>query len=707
MYRSQGSITIRRRPKDGTDGKDGKDGQSAVRLDLSNQNVSMLYDAEGNLLSGSVTTQARLYVGGTAVLPAAVSWYISEYEGCTSSQVSLSALTGIITVTGINASGHITVQATYGGITYSAVLSLLKIVGTVKYDLDVSPNAVAYNSTTGAKSASAIIIKVRRTAMDASGGVTASYVNSIPNGYVTVDGEQMTSGFYPYYSHPVDVSRDAHVIELYANSVRQDIETVPINKSANGTDGKDGNGIFNTYIHYGVSASGIDPPAYWQTDIPEVAQGQYLWTRTTIIYTDPDKENKISYTVAYMGKDGIGEPGLPGCIYRKTVWETGKTYRNDKVSGGTAEDGLRYIDVCLDTDIALIGSDTFNMYICRQTHTSSDDIPLAEGAYWQETNSSAPIATALVLSRQIIADYIDVASIAAKQAFIEALTVNKLATSSKAISKRILINDGDLGYLQVFDGMDERVRVSAEAVEGIDDLIETTTRGSGSKSATVTPTTPPSAYYEVQMASTTQFALTKGTFALKDTEVSVTLPLLNSVAQTMPDWLPPTAIIELWSNVYTTALMVWETTAKDLTRGTSNYTATVRVTTDKGYTLAIPPPSTTKYYLKLKLRVAPNSGTLSSSKTVSATYTLKSAFITNGRMTAIGNNGLYSVWGVNSYVFITADNDIQMRNGAVGIDLKGGAIALTLDNIRYTVSAASAKDTDGSTIKVLKLTQST
>ena len=707
MYRSQGSITIRRRPKDGTDGKDGKDGQSAVRLDLSNQNVSMLYDAEGNLLSGSVTTQATLYVGDTAVLPAAVSWYISEYEGCTSSQVSLSALTGIITVTGINASGHITVQATYGGITYSAVLSLLKIVGTVKYDLDVSPNAVAYNSTTGTKSASAIVIRVRRTAMDASGGVTASYVNSVPNGYVSVDGEPMTSGFYPYYSHPVDVSRDAHVIELYANSVRQDIETVPINKSANGTDGKDGNGISNIYIHYGVSASGINPPAYWSPDIPEVAQGQYLWTRTTIVYTDTTKANKVSYTVAYMGKDGIGEPGLPGCIYRRTVWETGKTYRNDKASGETAEDGLRYIDVCLDTDIALIGSDIFNMYICRQTHTSSDAIPLAEGAYWQETNSSAPIATALVLTRQIIADYIDVASIAAKQAFIEALTVNKLATSSKAISKRILINDGDLGYLQVFDGTDERVRVSAEAVEGIDDLIETTTRGSGTRSATVTPTTPPSAYYEVQMASTTQFALTKGTFALKDTVVSVTLPLLTSVDGTMPDWLPPTAIIELWSSAGTSALMVWETTAKDLTRGTSNYTTTVRVTTDKGYTLAIPPPSTTKYYLKLKLRVTPNGGTISSSKTVSATYTLKSAFITNGRMTAIGNNGLYSVWGVNSYVFITADNDIQMRNGAVGIDLKGGAIALTLDNIRYTVSTASAKDTDGSTIKVLKLTQST
>ena len=61
MGQAQGHITVRRRPKDGAAGDD------AMRLDLNNENDSLLYDAEGNLLSGSVVTVATLYKGEAAV----------------------------------------------------------------------------------------------------------------------------------------------------------------------------------------------------------------------------------------------------------------------------------------------------------------------------------------------------------------------------------------------------------------------------------------------------------------------------------------------------------------------------------------------------------------------------------------------------------------------------------------------------------------
>lgn len=66
--------------------------------------------------------------------------------------------------------------------------------------------------------------------------------------------------------------------------------------------GKDGNGIASTVTTYAASESGTTPPSSWQTEIPAVAQGSYLWTRTVITYTD--ETTSTSYTKAYQGQDG-------------------------------------------------------------------------------------------------------------------------------------------------------------------------------------------------------------------------------------------------------------------------------------------------------------------------------------------------------------------------------------------------------------------
>ena len=67
--------------------------------------------------------------------------------------------------------------------------------------------------------------------------------------------------------------------------------------------GKDGNGIASTVITYAASENGIIPPSNWQSEIPEVAQGSYLWTRTVITYTDDT--TSTSYTKAYQGQNSV------------------------------------------------------------------------------------------------------------------------------------------------------------------------------------------------------------------------------------------------------------------------------------------------------------------------------------------------------------------------------------------------------------------
>lgn len=78
--------------------------------------------------------------------------------------------------------------------------------------------------------------------------------------------------------------------------------------SKDGKDGTSGRGIDYTEIKYAVSDSGANPPpadaSEWQATVPEVLQGQFLWTRTIITYTD--KTSTTTYSVSSFGKDGTG-----------------------------------------------------------------------------------------------------------------------------------------------------------------------------------------------------------------------------------------------------------------------------------------------------------------------------------------------------------------------------------------------------------------
>lgn len=95
-----------------------------------------------------------------------------------------------------------------------------------------------------------------------------------------------------------------------------------VSDGKNGTDGKDGEagiGIKTTTIEYAVSDNGVQfPKSGWQADIPEVAQGKFLWTRTTIEYTN--NTSSVSYSVSKNGVNGTdGTPGADGVGIKQTT----------------------------------------------------------------------------------------------------------------------------------------------------------------------------------------------------------------------------------------------------------------------------------------------------------------------------------------------------------------------------------------------------
>lgn len=110
---------------------------------------------------------------------------------------------------------------------------------------------------------------------------------------------------------------------------------------SDGLPGKDGTGIKSTVIDYAVSSSGVTKPSTgWSATIPDVAAGQYMWTRTVWTYTDGTTEP--GYSVAMSGKDGAqGTPGKAGADgktpYFHTAWadsQDGKTNFSTTVSLG-------------------------------------------------------------------------------------------------------------------------------------------------------------------------------------------------------------------------------------------------------------------------------------------------------------------------------------------------------------------------------------
>lgn len=73
-----------------------------------------------------------------------------------------------------------------------------------------------------------------------------------------------------------------------------------------GGTGPSGRGIKTTVVEYQVSSNGTTvPTGTWSTSIPSLGAGQFMWTRTTVTYTD-----NTSTTAYSIGKAGTnGNPG--------------------------------------------------------------------------------------------------------------------------------------------------------------------------------------------------------------------------------------------------------------------------------------------------------------------------------------------------------------------------------------------------------------
>lgn len=78
-----------------------------------------------------------------------------------------------------------------------------------------------------------------------------------------------------------------------------------------GIPGKNGIGIRNTSVLYGLSVSETVPPTAWYQNPPALVKGQWFWTKTVWTYTD--NTNETGYSVSKIGEQGPkGNDGAKG-----------------------------------------------------------------------------------------------------------------------------------------------------------------------------------------------------------------------------------------------------------------------------------------------------------------------------------------------------------------------------------------------------------
>ena len=214
----------------------GIDGKGAVYIDLDNENDSMLYDGSGNLISGNMVSNIKLYDNGSDKTSG------RTFSVDSSSRVTARISGSTLTVTSMSAnSGYVIVKCIYNGVPYYARFTCKKIIGTDKYELVCTPSALTFNDDTDTGSQVTVTIQVYKTAQNGS----RTLLQSLPTGYSVIRKwtDTQTTGTAMSYSggkatfKPYDKSYNRYRIELLdANGNVLDYETIPINHVTNGAD---------------------------------------------------------------------------------------------------------------------------------------------------------------------------------------------------------------------------------------------------------------------------------------------------------------------------------------------------------------------------------------------------------------------------------------------------------------------------------------
>lgn len=272
-----------------------------------------------------LTSEAYTFVGGTGGVASGQTCTTEAVAFCGTNQCTSVNVTAadIVCPTGISAavanSGTSKVKITF---TTTATISAA-CEATIPVVVDgITMNkkfsfAVAKAGTNGQNGTSVTVSSTSITYQVGTSGTTK------PTGEWSATIPTVAKGQYLWTKTVVKYS-DGKSTEAYSVSYQ----------GTNGQNGQNGTSVTvsSTSVTYQVSSSGTTTPTgTWGTSVPSVPNGQFLWTKTVVTYSDG--KSTTSYSVSYKGTNGTNGTNGKDAITVTITSSNGTIFKNN--SGST------------------------------------------------------------------------------------------------------------------------------------------------------------------------------------------------------------------------------------------------------------------------------------------------------------------------------------------------------------------------------------
>lgn len=309
-------------------GADGKKGEDAYTIFLENENISFATDKNRNPLSEQAYTSGITIMKGAKPVTDFTIGDITKTQGIAVAKTDTSIAISVVNGNPLPSdSGEIVIPISVGGTVFKKVLTwtCAKKGDQGEKGEQGIQGPQGEQGIAGKDGTSVTIINKSITYQLSTSGTT------IPTGTWQTSPQTIPEGQYQWTKTSVTYS-DGNKTESYSISYH-------------GKNGSDGTSVktTSTSVKYQVGDSGTTKPTgTWQTNVPTVAQGKYLWTQTIVNYSDGNSTE--SYSVSYRGIDGSN--GVNGMnvatiyLYQRATSTPGKpsntltyTFSTTKITG--------------------------------------------------------------------------------------------------------------------------------------------------------------------------------------------------------------------------------------------------------------------------------------------------------------------------------------------------------------------------------------
>lgn len=272
-------------------GADGKKGEDAYTIFLENENISFATDKNRNPLSEQAYTSGITIMKGAKPVTDFIIGDIAKTQGIAVAKTDTAIAISVVNGNPLpNDSGEIEIPITVGGTVFKKILTWTCAKKGDQGEqgergLQGIQGPQGEQGIAGKDGTSVTIINKSITYQLSTSGTT------IPTGTWQTSPQTIPEGQYQWTKTSVTYS-DGNKTESYSISYH-------------GKNGSDGTSVktTSTSVKYQVGDSGTTKPTgTWQSNVPTVAQGKYLWTQTIVNYSDGNSTE--SYSVSYRGIDG-------------------------------------------------------------------------------------------------------------------------------------------------------------------------------------------------------------------------------------------------------------------------------------------------------------------------------------------------------------------------------------------------------------------